>query len=496
MTQIAIVVDQRTRSTLQTQVYEQIRNMIVDGVLPLGAALPSTRELAKQLSLSRNTVMLAYARLSDEGYITFRPTRGTYVNTDLPDQSIGSDLYYRTDLSEAISKKQASIFSGHAHQVTSPNRKTATIDFWPGSPDRSAFPTRQWRRILLDQFDAAGAELTEYGDPAGHPQLREAIAAHLGPSRGIRVRAQRIIIVTGTQMALNIVCRLLVGAGTGVVVENPCYEGASNVFESYQGRLIPVPVDSEGLRTEELPKKNVTVAYVTPSHQFPLGHAMSLDRRRQLIDWSNATGAYLLEDDYDADFKFTGPPLPALASMDNEQSVFYLGTFSKALGPGLRIGFMIAPSHLHDRALAVKTLFDHGFPWLEQVVLSRFLQSGEYTSHLRRIRQIYAARLATLREALNTHFTDIDIAGDQSGMHVAWTLPKGAPPAADVAELALRRGVGVYPVGTSFCRIFEQKYDEFRRTLIMGYAAVRDRYIKEGVSRIAQCIPDVDRTAR
>lgn len=495
MTQIAIVIDEQIHSTLQTQVYEQIRNMIVNGVLPLGAALPSTRDLAKQLSLSRNTIMLAYARLSDEGYIIFRPTRGTYVSLDLPDQSIGRDLHHRVDLSKAAGKKRASIFSGQAHRVTSPNRNIATIDFWPGSPDRSAFPTRQWRRILLDQFDAAGSELTEYGDPAGHPQLREAIAAYLGPSRGIRVSPQRIIVVTGTQMALNIVCRLLVDAGTGVVVEDPCYEGASNVFESYQGRLLPVAVDSEGLRTEELSKKDAALAYVTPSHQFPMGHAMSLERRRQLIDWSNTTGAYLLEDDYDADFKFAGPPLPALASMDNEQSVFYLGTFSKALGPGLRIGFMIAPSHLHDRALAVKTLFDHGFPWLEQVVLSKFLQSGEYVSHLRRIRQSYAARLATLRDALHTYFADVQIAGDQSGMHVAWTLPAGAPAATDVANLAIKRGVGVYPVGTSFCRIFEER-EEFRRTLIIGYAAVRDRHIKEGISRIAQCIPNVARHKR
>jgi len=416
---------------------------------------------------------------------------GTLVCKDLPDHSMGIDTRCSAEVLETTSNKQASIFFGRAHQVTSPNQNIATIDFWPGTPDHSAFPIRQWRRILTDLLSVASPQLTTYGDPAGHPLLREAIASHLGPSRGIRVNSQRIIVVTGTQMALNIVCRLLVGVGSKVIVEDPCYEGASNVFESYGGQLLAIPVDSQGLCAEELPKEGASVVYVTPSHQFPLGHTMSVDRRRQLIEWSNKTGAYLVEDDYDADFKFAGPPLPALASMDNEQSVFYLGTFSKALGPGLRIGFIIPPSHLYGPALAVKTLFDHYFPWFEQAALAEFLESGEYVSHLRRIRHMYAARLATLREAINIYFTNVEIAGDQGGMHVTWMLPRKGLPAASIAELALKRGVGIYPVGTSFCRIFKQT-DEFRRTLVMGYAAVRERYIREGIVRIAECISELN----
>lgn len=487
MTQIAIVIDEQSQSTLQVQVYVQIRAMIVDGALQCGSALPSTRELARQLSLSRNTVMLAYARLADEGYVTFRPTRGSFVNSELPDQAIRIDSEYLDNLTQTRSRRKPPTFIGRAHRVTSPNKNIASIDFWPGSPDRSAFPTRQWRRILLEKFDSAGSELTEYSDPAGLPELREAIAAHLGPSRGMRVNPKRIIVVTGTQMALNIVCRLLLEPNAGVVVEDPCYEGAANAFESYRARLIPVAVDKQGLLTDELPARDVSVVYVTPSHQFPLGHPMSLDRRRDLIEWSNATGAYLLEDDYDADFQFTGPPLPALAAMDNGEAVFYLGTFSKALGPGLRIGFMVVPHHLQERAVAVKTLLDHGFPWLEQAVLTKFLVSGEYTSHLRRIRQSYASRLGVLRAALQTHFTDVQIDGDQSGMHVAWRLPPDAQDAQQIADLAIRRGVGAYPVGTCFSRIFNDR-DELKRVLIMGYAALKDTYIKEGVSRIAQCI--------
>jgi GntR family transcriptional regulator/MocR family aminotransferase len=484
--QLVIAIDSKSTSTLQAQIYDQIRRMICDRLIVMGAPLPSTRALAKQLSLSRNTVMLAYSRLADEGYITFRPTQGTYVNHRLPDEciSVASPVAGQPLTPEVLAPPRLR-FKGAPHRVASPHRSRSIIDFWPGVPDRASFPMAAWKKGLIRNFESAGTVLTEYCDPLGMPELREAIAAHLGPSRGMKVKPDQIIVVTSTQMALNVISRLIVLPQTQVVMEDPCYEGAANVFESYGAWLHPVAVDEHGLRTEELPENGAALAYVTPSHQYPYGYTMSSERRHALLDWAERTQSYLVEDDYDADFHFSGSPLPALAALDVNQRVFHLGTFSKSLGPGVRVGFMVVPRPILQQAAAAKTLMDHGSSWLEQSVLAGFLKSGAYSAHLRKIRHLYADRLCALKKALNACQIDAELMGEQCGMHVVWKLPPGARSASEIALAALRRGVAVYPIDQCFSRIFVPRAEQ-HRMLILGYAAISERYIEEGVRRIAR----------
>lgn len=482
-----INIDSRKSETLQTQVYAQLRGKIESGILSTGSPLPSTRELARELSLSRNTITLAYAKLADEGYVIFLPTRGTFVNSSLPQSSIPNCEQITKKAVETPVPRNPVLFNGLRHSVTTPNRANTPIDFWPGVPDRSAFPTRTWRRILTKDFDSAGTALTEYGDAAGLLQLRQAIASHLGPHRGMRVTAAQILIVTSSQMSLNILARMFVTKDTPVVVEDPCYEGAANLFESYGARIEPVQVDQDGIRTSDLPVSGASLTYVTPSHQYPLGHAMSMERRTALLDWARATGGYIIEDDYDADFRITGSPLPSLASLDVSDSVFYLGTFSKALGPGMRVAYMVIPTSLIEEARNVKSLFDHGHSWLEQSTLAEFISSGHYQTHLRKIRHMYARRLGFLKATLRSHFGNIELFGVEAGMHVVWKLHSEAPPATVVSERARHRGVGVYPVGTCFDRVFNFKKDR-ERLLVLGYASVRERNIQEGIARLTRCM--------
>lgn len=484
--QIVIVIDDKSTRTLQTQIYDQIRKMICDGVLSLGTRLPSTRELANQLALSRNTVTLAYSRLADEDYIKFRRTQGTYVNANLPDEAISVRAPApEKSRDQEVENEPKALFRGQAHRVASPHQNKSLIDFWPGIPDRSSFPMVAWKKGLIRVFDAAGTALTEYSDSTGLLNLREAIAAQLGPSRGMKVHPDQIIVVTGTQMALNIICRIFIEKATPIVVEDPCYEGAANVFESYGAKLCPVAVDKNGICSKTLPADGAAFAYITPSHQYPCGYAMNLKRRKALLEWAERTNSYVVEDDYDADFNFSGSPLPSLSAMNDSRRVFHLGTFSKSLGPGVRVGFMVVPNGVLNEARTIKTLMDHGSSWLEQSVLADFLKTGAYSAHLRRIRRVYANRLETLRTALRSCLADFELSGDQCGMHVVWKLPAGAPSAAEIAAAALQRGVAVYPIDRCFSRVFAPRPEQ-DRMLILGYAAIKERYIKEGIQRIAR----------
>ena len=501
LTQLPLALRNVGNATLQKQVFEQIRSMIVDGRLRAGAALPATRELSSQMGISRNTAVLAYERLISEGYIYTRPHVGTFVAATIPEETFATKR--PTELldgasntsSNGVELKRRHHAPDKVHNLRSPHRRKLKYDFWVGRPDPSSFPTKTWAKHIARRLQTPGVGMTEYGDPAGLRELRTAIAAHLGPARGISADPDQVIIVGGCQDGFNLIARMLVGEGSPVVVENPCFQGAAYVMDSYGGVLHPVPVDDDRLIVANLPQASNGIVYVTPSHQYPMGVTMSLQRRLSLLAWANRNDAYIIEDDYDSDFRFTGSPLTALKGLDLADRVIYMGTFSKCLGPGLRLGYIVVPSALSEPARRLKSLMNNGQSWLEQAALADFMMEGGYRRHLRRVRQIYLSRRDALLHALKKNFGTCDVRGEDAGMHLVWKIPDGMPRAAELEERALEHKIGVYALSTGAALHFGPSEDD-QGHLVLGYAALTPQEIAHGISTLAQVIKTKPRSEK
>jgi GntR family transcriptional regulator/MocR family aminotransferase len=472
---------------LHIQICEQIRSLIEGDRLRPGSRLPSSRQLAEHLAVSRNTVLVAYQSLAMEGYIEAREGSRTVVrDKEAGDRPLRPSLAATPPASTTAIRRQPVVFRGDPPRLVNFGRKPI-FDFFVGRPCPRAFPLRAWRRLMLQRLASAGPALSEYQNPAGLAELRHTIADHLGPARGMNVRPAQIVIVNGIQEALNIVSRLFVEKGTQVAIENPCYQGALSTFESYGAEMLPVPVDQHGIRTSELPERPVSLIYVTPSHQFPTGETLPLDRRQQLLSWACRVGAYIVEDDYDSDVRFDGPPLTALAGLDSSRTVIYLGTFSKSIGASLRLGYLVVPLELAEAATAVKALLNAGQSWLEQAVMAEFIKSGGYARHLNQIRSTYRARRDCLLSSLREHFGDVNISGYDGGMHVMWHLSPDLPDAKSVESTALTHGVGIYSLRSAVAYDFgTTPYSE--RSLVLGYTALQEEQIREGIARVAAAL--------
>lgn len=484
--QLPIGIDEQADQSLQLQVFEQIRCLILDGRLKPGAPMPASRVLASDLNLSRNTVVLAYERLVSEGYLDVQQPTGTFVSSSimfdspsLPESS-GSDepenapMHFHKRL----------VFQGERHVVVSPYNEPVPYDFWVGRPDARLFPTRTWQRLINSSRRQMQAGISNYGEPAGLSSLRRAVVEYAGAARGIKADARQVLIINGIQEGLNILARLFVQAGTDVAVENPCYRGAANVFASHGARLVPIPVDNDGADVTRLPDEAALI-YLTPSHQYPTGETLPLGRRTHLLEWAQRAEAYIIEDDYDSDFYYDSAPLPALQSLDEHEQVIYLGTFSKSLAPGLRLGYMIVPRHLVETATTVKALLNNCSPLLSQVLLAEFVASGAFMHHLRRIRTIYRARRDCLVNALREQFGDARLHGTQGGMHLVWQLPDEFPNALDLEQRCRGKGVGIYGGNTGNAVVFDGARASYARSVMLGYAALDEDEIAEGVRRIA-----------
>lgn len=488
--QLSIILKDSEKSTLQNQIFDQIRTMILNGQLRGDDPLPTTRELSAQLGVSRNTAVLAYERLIAEGYIRTKPYVGTFVSPDLPDTAFLSSATAPAT-PEAMAAPVAEPISAispvremRTHRLADPDRRRLAADFWVGRPDARTFPLKAWSQHIKARLKSAGSRLTSYSDPAGLLELRQAIAKHLAPARGVVCDPDQIIIVGGCQDGFNLVGRLLVTPGSTAVVESPCYQGAAFVLESLGAKLHPAPIDHDGLDVTKLPPVKGALAYVTPSHQYPIGVTMSLQRRIELLSWATQYDAYIMEDDYDSDFRFVGSPLTALKGLDRNERVIYLGTFSKCMGPGLRLGYVVAPPRLVESFRRMKMLMNNGQSWLEQAAMADFMASGEFGRHLRRIRQLYRDRRDALLAALKKHFGECEIYGEQAGMHLVWKLPEGFPSAAEVEAKGLAAGVGVCSLATGSALRFEDD-DGGDRLLMLGFVALTEKEIEDGVARLA-----------
>jgi GntR family transcriptional regulator/MocR family aminotransferase len=353
-----------------------------------------------------------------------------------------------------------------------------------GQPDPALFPVAEWHRLIVNRIARAGPALVRYGDPGGLKELRKAIADHLRLTRGIRCEADQVVIVGGCQEGLNLVARLLVHPGTKSVVENPCYEGAALVLASHGSELVAARVDDEGLCVDGLPAQ-AALAYVTPSHQFPMGPTLSFPRRLALLDWAAKTGAYIVEDDYDSDFRYEQSPLLALYALDRVGATIYLGTFSKSIGAGLRLGYVVFPAPLAEAAIGAKALLDNGHPWLEQAAVAEFLSSGGFERHLHRTRRRYLARRDCLLQELRRHFGQCEVDGIEGGMHAVWHLPEGVASAESLRRRLAEGGVGVYSLAAAPVHMLEP-VPSSDSVLLLGYPCLSEERIRDAVERIAR----------
>lgn len=483
--ELSLLLDRGCDESLQTQVFEQVRGMILNGQLKPGMKLPPTRQLAERMAVSRNTVTLGYERLIAEGYVQSRGTAGTFISqvpADLLHGHAGSFKHVSSTENDAIGADMPSpllCYAGYPAGPHLPPSARPRYDFWVGRSDPLTFPIKIWRRLMVQKLATSGFSLTEYGDPAGLEELRLALANHLGRSRGMSVTMEQVIVTSGSQDGLNLICRLVDRQKHPFFIENPCYQGAAHLFQTIASELCPIPVDEHGLVAEKLPPKRGGVLFVTPSHQYPTGATLSLQRRLHLLRWAEATNSFIIEDDYDSDFRYDGPPLTTLAGLDRSRRVLYLGTFSKSLGAGLRLGYAVVPKELSESARVVKSHMNSGQPWLEQAVLAEFLKSGLFDRHLRRIRQIYKARRDCLRASLERHFGPGDIYGADGGLHIVWRLPPGSPPAHIVERAARKESIGVYALHSGGAYDFDRSSS--CDLLVFGYSSLPEKDIEHAV---------------
>lgn len=468
---------------LGDQIFRQLSDAILEGRLRAGDRLPPTRTLAAQLAVSRNTVGVAYERLVSEGLVEGRVGAGSFV-ADVPVRRHDAARAPSGSVTPRPEWRDAEPFRAGAPPGT-------VVDFGVGAPDHRLFPLTAWRRLVAAELRTSIAESARYVDPAGLPALRAAIARHVCVSRAVRTSEDDVITTNGAQQAFDLLARILVSPGTRVAIEDPGYGRARAAFAAHGARVAGVPVDDEGLVVEALPPRT-RIVYVTPSHQFPTGVAMSLRRRGALLQWADREDAVIVEDDYDTEFRFAGRPLDPLQSLDRTGRVVYVGSFSKVLLPGLRLGFMVAPASVQRALHAARQAADWHGERTNQAALARFIDAGGFAQHLRKLTRAYGDRYVRVVAAVERDLTRwFRVVPAAAGMHVAAkTAPGGRVSAAAVVAEAARRGVRVHAL-SSF---------EFERRgadgLVLGYGGVDAARIDEGIAEIARACQAVERRRR
>jgi GntR family transcriptional regulator / MocR family aminotransferase len=434
-------VDARERRTLQEQLVEQLRQMILERALRPGQRLPSTRSLADQLAVSRNTVLAVFDQLVSEGYLQGTRGSGTYVSAELPDRYLGVAPPMR-----AAQESWRTTSTSATMSVGSPPGAIVVKPFRPCVPSVAEFPIEVWERLRRRVLNRSGVRLLQYGAPAGDERLREQIAIYLRDFRGVRCVADQIVVTTGAQQAFNLIGRVLGGPGGGIWFEDPGYIDARLAFENAGMRIVPQGIDPEGLTIPTWCAGAPRVVYTTPSRQFPLGTTMSLARRVEWLRFAAQHGMWLVEDDYDSEFRYEGRPLPSLQGLMPEARVVYVGTFSKSLYPSLRIGYVVAPAE-HVRSFwEAKETADVHTPSVNQAVLAEFMREGHFVRHLRKMRALYAERAETFAEAVAREWRGlVTLASLGAGLNVAGWLESGDD--AKYAKLAADHGFQAIALG-------------------------------------------------
>lgn len=490
-------INHRSPLPLYAQLYQGLQQAILSQKLAPGTRLPASRALATTLGVARNTVKEAYEQLIAEGYLTAQVGSGTYVTQSLPDDLLQmrnqGQHAQRFDATvaqtESATPRQLSRL-GQALQPIGESlrlRQPALLrsPFAIGRPALDAFPLALWRRIASAVYKRISeTELTPIQDPMGYCPLRIAIAAHLKAVRGIDCDAAQIVIVSGSQKGLYLTARTVLNRGDPVWLEEPGYGGAQATARILQCDLTLVSIDDEGLRVEDGVQRNVQAraAFVTPSHQFPLGHTMSLVRRLQLLRWAADSGSWIIEDDYDSEFRYSGRPLAALRGLDTDNRVIYVGTMSKVLFPALRLGYVVLPPDLVDPFLGVQSQMDQYLPLAGQMILAAFMEQGHFAQHIRRMLAIYLERRDALVAAVERELAGaVSLGPANCGMHVVARLAAGFDEGA-IAATAAREGIALSRLSNHYLGA------EKEAGFLLGFTGASPAQLQEGVRRLAQII--------
>ncbi len=466
---------------LHRQLYEALRRAMLDGKLGAGERLPSSRDLAQDLRLSRNTVVAAINQLSVEGYLVSHVGSGTYVNDNVPRIHAGASARQAARSAPAA----AGTLSQRGLALSGRFRATdlEVQPFTPGIADFSAFPLTLWQRLQNKHWRMTYPDMLDYNDSGGYAPLRRAIADYLRVFRSVQLDADQVIITTGTQQSLELCARLLADHGDTVWVEDPAYWGAAKAFMANGLALHPVAVDDEGIRPGACDEaRQPRLIYVTPSHQYPTGAVMSLARRHQLLSTARTHGAWVLEDDYDSEYRFSGPPISSLEGLDTDGRVLYMGTFSKVLYPGIKLGYLVVPKPLV--AAFKQAHYDLNRPGQMplQAALAEFIEMGHFSSALRRARQSYAERRSALLEALKPVLDGPTcISGAEQGLHLCLRLPHGVDDKA-LAQRIAQQGLTVRPL-SAYCLARTDL-----RGLVIGYGYAPLADIQRGGPLLAAAV--------
>lgn len=444
------------------QIYQYIKEEIRSGSFGQGARLPSTRVLAENLKVSRSTTQMAYDQLAAEGYIEAVPHRGYFVLR--LEELVEAETEIRGDFIREAGEEE----------------KEGDINFSPRGIDLSHFPYNTWRKVTRNTLVEDKKEMFLTGSPQGEPALREAIKGYLHSARGVNCQADQIIIGAGSEYLLMLLYQIL-GPGLTIAMENPTYKQAYRVFESLGYRILPVEMDRWGMDVKELEASCAHVAYVMPSHQYPMGIVMPVTRRQELLQWAGRRkDRYLIEDDYDSEFRYKGKPIPALQGLDKAGKVIYMGTFSQSIAPAIRVGYMVLPQNLLAVYQQRLSFYASTVSRIDQNIIYQFLTEGYYERHLNRMRAIYKGKHDTLLSKLRGLEEDFEIHGEYAGLHVLLTSKK-ARSEKWLVEEAGKAGVKVCGLSAYY---IHQHHNNRSSTVILGYAKLSEEEIREGVRRL------------
>ena len=467
-----VAIDRSSKTPLHRQVYDGLRKAILDGMLRPGQRIPATRALAAELGISRLPVLAAYEQLIHEGYIEGRSGSGTYISAAPPDRLL---------LARHEGQRTASANGGPAGAARKRRLSSRRVPlgrdeggirpFRMSLPAIDQFPHELWSRLVAKHARRLAPIHMAYGDPAGVGALRAAIAEHLRTARAVRCEPEQVLVVSGSQAALRICTGVLLRRGDRVAVEEPGYPGAHAAVRASGAELVPVPVDDEGIQVDTLAAMGprIRAVYVTPSHQYPLGSSMSAARRLALLDWASRHDAWILEDDYDSEYRYVSRPLGALQGIDTHHRVIYIGTFSKVLFPALRVGYLVVPRNLWEQFLDARDALDVFSPTLYQLALADFLHEEHFARHLRRMRGVYLRRREAMLEGLARYCADtLTVVNADAGLHIATLLPRST---SDVAVVRRMAAAGLTASPLSQCFVGESR----RNGLLLGFGGFDER---------------------
>lgn len=481
-----IPIDRSDRTPLHRQIYHGLRTAIVDRLLRPGQRLPSTRGLAAELGVSRNPVLNAFEQLLAEGYSETRLGRGTFVAEALPGERSASPRGKRVAQQPGPRLIAGGTAASFDSAVEAPWLEGVGA-FRISQPAIEQFPVALWAKLVAKHARNPRPREMYYGTAVGLLELREAVAEYLRTSRAVRCEAEQIMITSGSQQALEIAARVLLDPGSAVWIEEPGHDEARAPLHRAGARLVPVPVDREGLVVEAgiAVEPRARAVYLTPSHQYPLGATMTAARRLQVLAWAESSGAWILEDDYDSEFRYGSQPIAALQGLDRDSRVVYIGTFSKVLFPSLRVGYMAIPADLVGRFATVRAAMDICPPGLAQNALADLLREGHFARHVRKMRTLYGQRRGVLVAALEREFGDrLEVLGDQAGMHLVAAF-QGPLDDRLVAETAARQRLWVMPLSSCYLG------SPVRRGFVLGYGGTEARAIPAGVRRLRVVLESV-----